>query len=109
MVRYIKTEFRSQLGNDTEEALLAVGRNSLQNVGQVCYEVKVGKDFIKSAKAATMKTLEEYQKRQRQLHELRVTMILVMADSNDVILCPIDLFSVATGKSCCYQSVDMTL
>ena len=58
-----------------------------------------------------MKALEEYQKRQRQLHELslRVTMIHVMAVGNDVILCPIDLFSVATGKSCCYQSVCMTL
>ena len=50
-----------------------------------------------------------YHKRQRQLHELRVTMIHVMAVGNDVIVCPIDLFSVATGKSCCYQSVDMTL
>ena len=98
---HIKTEFCNQLGNDTEEAFLAVGRNSLQNMGQCCYEVKVGRDLIKisSAKAATMKALEEYQKRQRQLHELRVTMIHVMAVGNDVILCPIDLFSVATGKS----------
>ena len=57
-----------------------------------------------------MKVLEEYpKKRQRQLHELRVTMIHVMAVGNDVILCPIDLFSVAIGKSCCYQFVDMTL
>ena len=34
MVRHIKTEFRNQLGNDTEEALLAVGvgRISLQNM-----------------------------------------------------------------------------
>jgi len=53
--------------------------------------------------------VEEYHKRQRQLRELRVTMIHVRAVGNDVILCPIDLFSVATGKSCCYQSVDMTL
>ena len=107
MVRHIKTTFRNQLGNDTK----AVGRNSLQNMGQCCYEVKVGRDLIKisSAKAAIMKALEEYQKRQRQLHELRVTMIRVMAVGNDVILCPIDLFRVATGKSCCYQSVDMTL
>ena len=65
--------------------------------------------LIKSAKAATTKALEEYQKRQRQLHELRVAMIHVMADGNGVILCPIDLFRVATGKSCCYQSVGMTL
>ena len=57
-----------------------------------------------------MKALEEYQKRQRQLHELRVTMIHVLTVDNDVILCPIDLSSVATGQSCCYQSVDdMTL
>ena len=35
-----------------------------------------------------MKVLEEYpKKRQRQLHELRVTMIHVMAVGNDVILC----------------------
>ena len=68
----------------------------------------MGRDLIKSAKAATMKALEEYQNRQRQLHELRVTMIHVMAIGNDVILCPIDLFSVATCKSC-YQSVVMTL
>ena len=54
-------------------------------------------------------SLEEYQKRQRQLQEPRVTMIHVMAVGNDVILCPIDLFSVAADKSCCYQSVDMTL
>ena len=33
-------------------------------------------------------------------------MIRVIAVGNDVILCPIDLFSVATGKSCCYQSVN---
>ena len=81
MVRHIKTEFRNQLGNDTEEALLAVGvgRNSLQNMGQCCYKVKVGIDFIKSAKAATMKALAEYQKMQRQLHGQRVTMIHVMA------------------------------
>ena len=45
-----------------------------------------------------MKAIEEYQKRQRQLHELRVTMIHVMAVGNYVILCRIDLFSVATGK-----------
>ena len=38
-----------------------------------------------------MKALEEYQQRQRQLHELRVTMIHVMAVGSDVILCPIDL------------------
>ena len=63
MVRHIKTEFRNQLGNDTEEALLAVGRNSLQNMCQCCYEVKVGRDLIKSAKAATMKALEKYQKK----------------------------------------------
>ena len=69
--------------------------------------MKVCRDLIKSAKAATMKALEEYQKRQRQLHELRLTMKHVMAVGNDVILCPIDLFSEATGKSCCYQSVDM--
>ena len=56
------TTFRNQLGNDTEEALLAVGRNSLQNMGQCCYEVKVGRDLIKNTKAATMKALEEYQK-----------------------------------------------
>ena len=63
MVRHKKTEFRNQLGNVTEEALLAVGRNSLQNMGQCCYEVKVGRYFNKSAKAATMKAHEEYQKK----------------------------------------------
>ena len=46
----------------------------------------MGRDLIKSAKAATMKALEKYRKRQRQLHELRVTMTHVMAVGNDVIL-----------------------
>ena len=69
----------------------------------------MARDLIKSAKAATTKALEEYQIRHRQLHELRVTMIHVMAVGNYVIVCPIDIFSVATGNSCCYQSVDMTL
>ena len=63
MLTHIKTEFRNQLGNDTKEALLAVGRNSLQNMSQCCYEVKVGRYLIKSAKAATMKALEEYHKK----------------------------------------------
>ena len=57
-----------------------------------------------------MKALEKFPpKRHMQLYELRVTMIHVMAVGNDVILCPIYLFSVATGKSCCYQSVDLNL
>ena len=67
------------------------------------------RDLIKNAKAAKMKALEKYQKRQKQLHELRMTMIHVIAVGNDAIVYPIDLFSVATGKSCCYQSIDMTL
>ena len=62
MVRHIKTEFRNQLGNDTAEALLVVGRNSLPNMGQCYYEVKVGRDLIKNTKAPTMKALEEYKK-----------------------------------------------
>ena len=61
--RPIKREFRNQLVNDTDEALLAVGRNSLQSIGQCCYEVKVSRDLNKSAKAATTKALEEYQKK----------------------------------------------
>ena len=61
MMRHIKKNFAISWG-EREEALLAVGRNSLQNMGQCCYEVKVGRDLINSAKAATTKALEEYQK-----------------------------------------------
>ena len=53
MVRHIKTEVRNQLGNDsydTQEALLAAGRNSLQNMGQCCYDVKVGRDLLRVPK-----------------------------------------------------------
>ena len=35
----------------------------LFNKIKYCYEVKVGRDLIKSAKAATTKALEEYQKK----------------------------------------------
>ena len=62
MVRHIKTEFRNQLGNETEQALLAVHRNALQNQGQCCYEVKVPKELLKEAKSATMRALAEYKK-----------------------------------------------
>lgn len=63
MVRHIKTEFRHQLGNDTEQALLAVNRNGLQNKGVCCYEVQVDKKLMKEAKMATTKALDEYQKK----------------------------------------------
>ena len=52
MVRHIKTEFRNQLSNETEQAILAVHRNSIQNQGQCCYEVKVSKEVLKDAKSA---------------------------------------------------------
>ena len=66
MVRHIKTEFRNQLGSGTEEALLAVGRNALQNTNKSCFDLKIDRDLLKSAKVATMTALEENQKKKDQ-------------------------------------------
>ena len=59
MVRHIKTEFRNKLGNDTEQAIIAVNRNTIQNGNQCCYTVKATDEVLKAAKSATSRALKQ--------------------------------------------------